>query len=88
MIKIDNSPVSVTEVYEGTIELDRKYVFTVEKTIVDGPVPPNFQPYYVRDVHCVENCDDVIAPDVLFLIEQTIINWGKKNGIGKSNKDE
>jgi hypothetical protein len=88
MIKMGNSPVSITEVYEGTRELDRKYVFTVEKTIVDGNVPSNFQPYYVREVSCVEDCDDVISTDVLFLIEQTIINWGKKNGIGKSNKDD
>jgi hypothetical protein len=88
MIKISNSPVSVTEVYEGTIELDRKYVFTVEKTIVDKPVPPDFQPYYVRDVYCVEDCDEVIDPEVIFLIEKTIINWAKKNGIGKSSKDE
>jgi|688.fasta_scaffold2894524_1 hypothetical protein len=88
MIKMSNSPVSVTEVYEGTIELDRKYVFTVEKTIVDRPIPPNFQPYCVKDIKCVEDCDGEIAPDVLFLIERTIINWGKKNGIGKSTKDE
>jgi hypothetical protein len=88
MIKIGSSPVSVTEVYEGTIELDRKYVFTVEKTIVDKPVPPDFQPYYVKDVHCVEDCDEVIDPEVMFLIERTIINWAKKNGIGKSSKDE
>ena len=70
MIKMSNSPVSVTEVYEGTIELDRKYVFTVEKTIVDRPVPPNFQPYCVKDIKCVEDCDGEIAPDVLFLIER------------------
>ena len=88
MIKIGSSPVSVTEVYEGTIELDRKYVFTVEKTIMDKPLPDNFQPYYVRDVYCVEDCDEVIDPEVIFLIERTIINWAKKNGIGKSSKDE
>lgn len=88
MIKIESSPVSVTETYKGTIELDRKYSFIVEKTIVDGPVPPDFQNYYVKDVFFADDADAEISYDVVSLIEQTIINWGKKNGIGKTSKDE
>lgn len=88
MIKIEGSPVSVTETYKGTIELDRKYSFIVEKTIVDGPVRPDFQNYYVNDISVLDDHDAEISYDVVSLIEQTIINWGKKNGIGKSTKDE
>lgn len=88
MIKIESNPVSVTETYKGTIELDRKYTFIVEKTIVDGPVPADFQSYYVKDVSFTEDPDTNISYDVISLIEQTIINWGKKNGIGKTSKDE
>lgn len=88
MIKIESSPVSITETYRGTIELDRKYSFIVEKTIVDGPVPPDFQSYYVKNVSFPDDPDLEISYDVVSLIEQTIINWGKKNGIGKTSKDE
>lgn len=88
MIKIGNSPVCVIETYEGTIELDRKYTFVVEKKIVDKPNSLNFQPYQVREVYFSENPNEDISNDVISLIEQTIINWGKKNGIGKSNKEE
>lgn len=88
MIKIETSLVSITETYKGTIELDRKYTFIVEKTIKDGPTSPDFQAYYVRDVSIPDDPDAEISYDVVSLIEQTIINWGKKNGIGKSTKEE
>jgi hypothetical protein len=88
MIKIETSLVSITETYKGTIELDRKYTFIVEKTIKDGPTSPEFQPYYVRDVSFPDDPGTGISSDVESLIEQTIINWGKKNGIGKSSKEE
>lgn len=88
MIKIETNLVSVTETYRGTIELDRKYTFVVEKTVVDGPVPPDFQSYYVKDVSITGDPDAEISYDVVSLIEQTIINWGERNGIGKASKEK
>lgn len=83
MIKISNAPKSVTELYTGTIELDKVYEFTVEKTIADGA-----EPYKVLEVTVKDNHNETIDPIIVKTVSETIKNWGKKNGIGKSSREE
>lgn len=83
MIKISSSPKSVIEIYTGTIELDRTYEFCVEKTIADG-----VEPYKVLEVMVKDNKDEDIDPIIIRTVVETIKNWGKRNGIGKSSREE
>lgn len=83
MIKISNAPKSVIEVYTGTIELDKVYEFSVEKTIADGA-----EPYRVLEVIVKDNKNEEIDPIIVRTVTETIKNWGKKNGIGKSSREE
>ena len=88
MIKIDPKPHKTVESFRGTIELDKEYGFVVEKTSKQPPVSdPKESPYYVERVYIVgyeETPDEDIKQDVISLIEETVKNYCKKNGIGKS----
>ena len=83
MIKISSSPFSIVEMYQGTIELDKKYDFIVEKTIQEKQ-SFDFDAYKVTSVTVSENHNEDIDPIIVRTIIDTVKNWGRKNGIGKS----
>lgn len=81
MIKIDAKPHKTVESFRGIIELDQEYEFIVEKTTTQPPTTGG-EPYYVESVKILGSEDD-IKMEVISLIEETVKNYCRKNGLGE-----
>jgi len=88
MIKVNSKPEQVIEIYSGSIELDRKYGFSVEKRINGKQNDGTNSPYSVLELYVVADEKEVIDKQIAEIIMVTIVNWCDKNGIGNPPTDK
>lgn len=88
IIKIESKPEKVIEVYSGSIELDQKYGFCVEKRINNKQIIGTNSPYSVLEVYVIADEKEVVDKNLLEVIKITIVNWCEKNGIGNPPADK
>jgi len=84
IVKTEKKPRKTVNTHDGTIELSRPYEYSIEQTIIIGPIPPDQEnpSYKIVALSVSGNPDAEINEQVAEEIKAAIINYHKRNGIG------